>query len=151
MELRREKKKKMTKVKFERLVSNREKKLHNELTDVQKTIEATLGDLDINPLITIEEVGDKLTELCKKFNGIIYPEAMELFDSIFDVLENGVEGVEDVGLDIYGTLLEVFFAIEHIKVATSAPEVMLTKEALKNVFHFLKHPEAKKLNITVFT
>ncbi|MBR2335655.1 MAG: hypothetical protein IKA62_05460 [Clostridia bacterium] len=137
-------------VEFNRLVSKKEGKLHRELTDVQKTIEATLGDLDINPVITIDEVCEKLTELCQKYNGIIYAEAAELFDSIFNVLENGVEGVEDVRLDIYGILLEVFFKIEDIKVATSAPEVKLTKDALENVKHLMTHPEAKKLNITVF-
>ena len=135
---------------FNRFVSNKEGKLHKELTDVQKTIEATLGDFDINPIITIDEVGDKLTELCQKYHGIIYAEAAELFDSIFDVMENGVDGVEDVRLEIYGTLLEVFFRIEDIKVATSAPEVKLTKDALENVKHLMTHPEAKKLNITVF-
>ena len=135
---------------FNRFVRNKEGKLHKELTDVQKTIEATLGDFDINPIITIDEIGDKLTELCQKYHGIIYAEASELFDSIFDVMENGVEGVEDVRLEIYGILLEVFFTIENIKVATSAPEVKLTRDALENVKHLMTHPEAKKLNITVF-
>ena len=138
----------MKTVTINRLVSKKESKLHRELDDVQSVIEATLGDLEINPLITIDEIGEKLAELVDNYNTIIYHEAQELFNSIFDVLENGCDGVEDVRLDVYGRLIEVFYTIEHIKVWTSAPEVILTTDACHNVSRFLnEHPEAKKLNI----
>ena len=140
----------MKTVTFNRLVSKKELKLHRELADVQNVIEATLGDLEINPLITIDEIGEKLAELVDKYNTIIYREAQELFNSIFDVLENGCDGVEDVRLDVYGRLIDVYYIIEHIKVWTSAPEVIMTKDASQNVSYFLnEHPEAKKLNIQV--
>ena len=48
----------MKTVTFNRLVSKKELKLHRELADVQNVIEATLADLEINPLITMDEIGE---------------------------------------------------------------------------------------------
>ena len=137
-------------VNFERYVTKREQKLHNELNEVQIVINNTLGDLEINPIITITEVHNALCTINTKFETIIYQEAQELFNNCIAVLEDGIDGVKDVAFDVYATLTKVLLYIEHIKIASSCPVLHTTDEAHTTIVNILsEHPERKKADITL--
>lgn len=118
----------MKKIIFDRYANKLQRDFINQLTEVQKTIEATFTDPEINIFITQSEVADELCRIAKTYENFYGFIPEYILKSVIEMLSDDEE--DDLDSVIF-SLLQTHLMIEDIIFTSLTPVLKMNETAVK--------------------
>lgn len=119
----------MKTITFDRYASKLQRVCIDEIAEVQKTIEATFTDLEINPYITQNEIAEEIDRINKTYENFIGFISERIFAEIMEILTDDEQDFDDV----VWSLVTAYLLLDEVKFSICTPVLDVNETALENL------------------
>lgn len=116
-------------IEFNRYATKLQRVCIDEISTVQRTIETTFIDLDINPYITQSEVADEIDRIRKTYENFLGFVSELLLSEIMGILTEDEQDIDDV----IWSLITTYLLLDEVCFSICTPVLNMSDIAIKNI------------------